>query len=177
MFSRILVAVDRSELSQGVFQKAVQLAKAMQAEMMILHVLSQEEPGAPEPPMILGVDYGSTISAELWQSYREQCAIFEQNQMDYLRSLVEKAAEQGVRAEYRLNYGNPGRVICDLARSWKADLIVVGRRGHSGLSELFLGSVSNYVLHRAPCSVLTIQGEALKKAASAKEETTTASAS
>ncbi|ABD02620.1 universal stress protein family [Synechococcus sp. JA-2-3B'a(2-13)] len=176
MFSRILVAVDRSELSQGVFQKAVQVAKAMQAQMMILHVLSQEEPGAPEPPMILGVDYSSTISAELWQSYREQCAIFEQNQMDYLRSLVEKAAEHGIRAEYTLNYGNPGRVICDLARSWDADLVVVGRRGHSGLSELFLGSVSNYVLHRAPCSVLTIQGEALKKEAQTAEEKTATSA-
>lgn len=172
MFSRILVAVDRSELSQGVFQKAVQVAKAMQAQMMILHVLSQEEPGAPEPPMILGVDYSSTISADLWQSYREQCAIFEQNQIDYLRSLVGKAAEHGIRAEYSLNYGNPGRVICDLARSWDADLVVVGRRGHSGLSELFLGSVSNYVLHRAPCSVLTIQGEALKKATQTAEEKT-----
>jgi len=170
MFSRILVAVDRSELSHGVFQKAVQVAKAMQASMMILHVLSQEEPGAPEPPMILGVDYSSTISAELWQSYREQCAIFEQNQIDYLRSLVEKAAEQGIPAEYSLNYGNPGRVICDLARSWNADLIVVGRRGHSGLSELFLGSVSNYVLHRAPCSVLTIQGEALRKGSQPQEK-------
>lgn len=52
MFSRILVAVDRSELSQGVFQKAVQVAKAMQAQMMILHVLSQEEPGAPNPSRI-----------------------------------------------------------------------------------------------------------------------------
>jgi len=163
MFKRILVAVDRSELSEGVFQGALQVAKAMQAEMMILHVLSQEEPGAPEPPMILGMDYSSALSAELWQSYREQCAIFEQNQMNYLRSLAEKATEEGVRAECNLSYGSPGRVICALARSWKADLIVVGRRGHSGLSELFLGSVSNYVLHRAPCSVLTIQGETLKK--------------
>jgi nucleotide-binding universal stress UspA family protein len=91
MFKRILVAVDRSELSEGVFQGALQVAKAMQAEMMILHVLSQEEPGAPEPPMILGMDYSSALSAELWQSYREQCAIFEQNQMNYLRSLAEKS--------------------------------------------------------------------------------------
>jgi len=55
-------------------------------------------------------------------------------------------------------------------------LVVVGRRGHSGLSELFLGSVSNYVLHRAPCSVLTIQGEALKKATQTAEEKTATSA-
>ncbi|MGQ9837165.1 MAG: universal stress protein [Cyanobacteriota bacterium] len=170
MYNRILVALDRSELSDLVFQKAIQLAEAMQANLMVLHVLSHEEPGAPEPPMILGVDYSSAISAELWQSYREQCAIFEQNQRDYLRSLTDKAAEHGIPAEFSLNYGNPGRVICDLARSWKADLVVVGRRGHSGLSELFMGSVSNYVLHHAPCSVLTVQGEALKKASTAAAE-------
>ncbi len=169
MFGRILVAVDRSELSEGVFQGALQVAKALGAQMMLLHVLSQEEPGAPEPPMILGMDYNSTLSAELWQSYREQCAIFEQNQMNYLRSLVERAAEEGVCAEYNLSYGSPGRVICDLARSWQADLIVVGRRGYSGLSELFLGSVSNYVLHHAPCSVLTLQGEKLKKGSQQQE--------
>jgi nucleotide-binding universal stress UspA family protein len=50
MFKRILVAVDRSELSEGVFQGALQVAKAMQAEMMILHVLSQEEPRCPRAP-------------------------------------------------------------------------------------------------------------------------------
>ncbi|MEN9223976.1 MAG: universal stress protein [Thermostichus sp. DRC_bins_24] len=174
MYSRILVALDRSELSNMVFQRAIQLAEAMQATMMVLHVLSHEEPGAPEPPMILGVDYSSTISTELWQSYREQCAIFEQNQLDYLRSLTDEAAAHGIHAEFSLNYGNPGRVICDLARSWGADLVVVGRRGHSGLSELFMGSVSNYVLHHAPCSVLTVQGETKKKAAAPAAEMATA---
>ncbi len=43
-----------------------------------------------------------------------------------------------------------------------ADLIVVGRRGRSGLSELILGSASNYVLHHAPCSVLTLQGKIIE---------------
>ncbi|MEO0350033.1 MAG: universal stress protein, partial [Cyanobacteria bacterium P01_A01_bin.15] len=41
---------------------------------------------------------------------------------------------------------------------WNADLIMMGRRGRSGFSELLLGSVSNYVMHHAPCSVLTVQG-------------------
>lgn len=48
-------------------------------------------------------------------------------------------------------------MICELARNWNADLIILGRRGRTGLSELLLGSVSNYVLHHAPCSVLTVQ--------------------
>lgn len=47
--------------------------------------------------------------------------------------------------------------ICKLAKSWEADLIVVGHQGMSPLQELARGSVSNYVMHYAPCSVLTIQ--------------------
>ena len=47
--------------------------------------------------------------------------------------------------------------ICKLAQEWNADLIVMGRRGHSILSELVLGSVSSYVIHRAHCSVHIVQ--------------------
>ncbi|MEA5469202.1 universal stress protein [Spirulina sp. 06S082] len=46
-----------------------------------------------------------------------------------------------------------------MVKSWQADLIAIGRCGHSGLTELFLGSVSNYVLYHAFCSVLIVQGK------------------
>jgi nucleotide-binding universal stress UspA family protein len=44
-----------------------------------------------------------------------------------------------------------------MAKSWQADLIVLGRRGLKGISEIFLGSVSNYIVHQALCSVLIVQ--------------------
>jgi nucleotide-binding universal stress UspA family protein len=53
--------------------------------------------------------------------------------------------------------GDPGQVICEVAKSWDADLILMGRNRKSGISELFLGSSSNYVLHHAVCSVLVVQ--------------------
>ena len=52
-----------------------------------------------------------------------------------------------------LRQGDPKDVVCQVADEIDADLIIMGRRGRSGLAELFLGSVSNYVLHHAPCSV------------------------
>ncbi len=61
------------------------------------------------------------------------------------------------------NLGDPGRIICEIARDCDADLIVMGRGNHSGLNEFFLGSVSNYVLHHAPCSVLAVQGQLSQK--------------
>ncbi|MEM9908892.1 MAG: universal stress protein, partial [Cyanobacteria bacterium P01_D01_bin.44] len=53
--------------------------------------------------------------------------------------------------------GTPEHLICDLAHSWNADVIVLGSRGHRGLRELFLGSISNYVTHHAPCSVWVVR--------------------
>lgn len=52
-----------------------------------------------------------------------------------------------------------GTISNDLrvARNWQADVIVIDRRG---ISELLMGSVSNYVLHHAQCSVFTVQGVA-----------------
>jgi nucleotide-binding universal stress UspA family protein len=44
-----------------------------------------------------------------------------------------------------------------MARSWPADLIVIGRRGRTGLKEALMGSVSNYVVHHAPCTVMVVQ--------------------
>jgi nucleotide-binding universal stress UspA family protein len=54
--------------------------------------------------------------------------------------------------------GEAGSLICKAAQNWGTDLIVIGRRGHRWLSEILLGSVSNYVVHHALCSVLVVQG-------------------
>jgi nucleotide-binding universal stress UspA family protein len=66
---------------------------------------------------------------------------------------------QGIMAESSYQTGDPGTNICDLARSWGADLIVLGRRGLKGFAELLAGSVSNHGVHHAPCSVLVAQGQ------------------
>ncbi len=52
------------------------------------------------------------------------------------------------------------QVICSLARTWNADLVVVGRRGLSRVNELLRNSVSNYILHHAACPVLVVHHQA-----------------
>jgi nucleotide-binding universal stress UspA family protein len=52
--------------------------------------------------------------------------------------------------------GHPADVLVREARG--ADLLVVGSQGHGGFAEVLLGSVSQYCVHHAPCSVLVIQG-------------------
>jgi nucleotide-binding universal stress UspA family protein len=158
MYQKILVAVDTSEMSKTVFTQALFLAQMSQANLMILHVLSAEEENSPLPiPPDLSEIYpaaGNDLTLEIW---REQWDNFEKEGLNLLGSYTEKAKDAGVSAEANQISGSPGRRICKFAKTWKADLIVVGHRGRTGLSEIILGSVSNYVLHHAPCSVLIVQ--------------------
>ncbi|MCY7322549.1 MAG: universal stress protein [Phormidesmis sp. CAN_BIN36] len=167
MFHKILVALD-DDSSQQIFAEAITLAKATNASLMLLHVLSPFEGEYPGSiyPAIDGIYPG--LHRQTIQIYMSQWHQFEQQALDSLRSLSCQAAEAGVPAEFTQSLGDPGRIICNLARTWDADLVMVGRRGRAGLSEFFLGSVSNYVLHHAPCSVLTIQG--LTKAPQSDEQ-------
>jgi nucleotide-binding universal stress UspA family protein len=55
--------------------------------------------------------------------------------------------------------GDPGPVLCKLARELKADVVVVGSRGRGMVTRALLGSVSSYVMHHAPCPVLIVPSE------------------
>jgi len=91
-----------------------------------------------------------------WYTYQKRWESYEREGIDELRQFAAEATAQGIKTEFTQTAGDPGRVICDMANSWQADMIIVGNRGRSGLSEFFLGSVSNYVMHHAPCSVLVV---------------------
>lgn len=157
MFHKILVAMDTSVIGKSVFEEALGLAKAVNASFMLLHVLSPEEKGSPNIPIFSGLEYYPGLSGKTIEIYQQQWSAFEKQGLELLRSRADEATAAGVSTEFTQNSGSPGKTICDLAQTWGADLIIMGRRGHSGLSELILGSVSNYVLHHAPCSVLTVQ--------------------
>ncbi|MCY7366658.1 MAG: universal stress protein [Chamaesiphon sp.] len=62
-----------------------------------------------------------------------------------------------IQAEILQSFGDTGPTICTVAKTWGADLIIMGRNQKSVLTEIFLGSTSNDVLHHAHCSVLIIQ--------------------
>jgi nucleotide-binding universal stress UspA family protein len=174
MFKKILVALDRSQIGQHVFEEALGLAKLTQASLMLLHVLSPEEEGSPYVPMLSNFDYYPGFGSQSFELYQKQWDEFKNQGIQMLQSFCDEATTAGVTTEFTQNIGNPGRIICDLAHSYGADLIVMGRRGRSGLAELFLGSVSNYVLHHAPCSVHIMHFPVVPKTDEAVKETTSA---
>ena len=159
MFNRILVAIDRSQMGRKVFDVGMSLAKTTNGSLMLLHVLSSEEKDYPTPFIYSGLEYDTSYEPIL-KDYQEQWRKFEQEGLEFLRSLTEEANKVGINAEFTQTSGYPGHHICDLAQTWNADLILVGSRGLTGLKEMFLGSVSNYVTHHAPCSILIVRENA-----------------
>jgi nucleotide-binding universal stress UspA family protein len=59
--------------------------------------------------------------------------------------------------ETSVERGSPGTVLCERAEALNADVVVVGSRGRGAIRRVLLGSVSNYVVHNAPCPVLVIR--------------------
>ncbi len=145
MYHRILVAIDASEIGQQVLSSAIELAKATGGTLHLLRVLSYEDEHAP------GLKEKGT------PEYERRWHEFEKDNNALLSASLEQVRAAGVVAEVSLLPGKPGRLICEVAEQWLADTIVIGRRQLSGLKQLLLGSVSNYVVHSAPCSVLVIQ--------------------
>jgi nucleotide-binding universal stress UspA family protein len=172
MFQRILVGVDSSINSWQVFESAIEVAKGNKAKVMIEHVLSGEEEGSPVLPPVATGYYFPMVSVDTYQYYRNQWDAYEKKGLALLEIFANKAKSVGVDAETKQSLGSPGRQVCETARLWSADLVVTGRRGHTGLSELFLGSVSNYILHHAPCSVLIVQSQPMEKTVKKADEET-----
>jgi nucleotide-binding universal stress UspA family protein len=173
--NKILVALDRSELSKQIFEQALALAKVTQASLMLLHVLSTEEEGSPNVPIVYSgysaLNYYSAVSSQTLEVYQEQWNAFKHESLEMLQSFCAQADIAGVTTEFSQNSGSPGRSICDVSHNWGADLIIMGRRGNTGLKELFLGSVSNYVLHHAPCSVYIVHLPVVAKITEVAQQT------
>jgi nucleotide-binding universal stress UspA family protein len=153
-YQKILAAIDRPPRLGGVYEKAVEMAERMGASLLLSHCLPIED--------IDTYSYSDLYGANLInfsQVIHKQLEVRTEETRDWLQALKQQAQTRGITTAWELKLGNAGSTICKQAEHWGADLIVLGRRGHSGLSELLMGSVSSYVLHHAPCSVLVVQGQ------------------
>lgn len=147
MIRNILVALDYGDTHQSVFNRAIELAQPLAANLNLLNVLKPEvDDSLTNPP----------YSDRDWKVYADRYRDLETASLTLLKNLADKAKETGIQAEFTQKMGSPGPVICQLAKTWGADLIIVGSHGRKGLSEMLLGSVSNYVVHHAACSVMVV---------------------
>jgi nucleotide-binding universal stress UspA family protein len=157
MLQKILIATGDSPESIEIFQTGLTLAEKYGAQISILHVLNLFQSGFEVVSnLLMGGSY-LMMNDLVIQQYQKELQDREQQGLRWLESYAGQAEARNIKAEIFQNLGDAGRMICETAKNYSADLIVMGRNQKSMLSEFFLGSTSNYVLHHAPCSVLVIQ--------------------
>ncbi|WP_373542974.1 universal stress protein [Chamaesiphon sp.] len=157
MLQKILIATGDSPESAEIFKSGLALAEKYGAQISILHVLNLFQTGfeAVSNPF-MGGTYPMMNDLAI-QRYQQELQDYEKQGVVRLESYAIQAKARNIHVEIFQNIGDAGRTICETAKNYSADLIVMGRNQKSMLSEIFLGSTSNYVLHHAPCSVLVIQ--------------------
>jgi nucleotide-binding universal stress UspA family protein len=158
MLQKILIAVDDSSESAKILAAALPLAENNRGQILLLHVLNPLTPHGFETaasPLIGGIL--PIIDDVAIRQYLDEWKKYEQQGMERLQSYAQQANDRGIKNEVLQTYGDSGPMICETAKKWSADLIVMGRNQKSKLNELLLGSTSNYVLHNALSSVMVIR--------------------
>lgn len=157
MFKKILVALDRSSEASTVFDFALSVAQPEISQMLLVHFIDWQMHDI-SPWIGFTTLYDVDISGDPYNWSRESLQQEIEQSESWLETYVQKAIALNISctSECRVSSCNLG--IGDRSKEWDADVIVIGRRGHKNISEMLLGSVSNYVIHHAPCSVLVVQG-------------------
>jgi nucleotide-binding universal stress UspA family protein len=145
MIRRVLHPTDFSRASGAAFSRALAEARANKAALLIVHVL------APAVP-VAGEGY---VSPSVYEQMAEASRAWGQRQMN---RLLARARTARVRVRGLLLEGVAHEQIVRAARRQRADLIVIGTHGRTGVARFFLGSVAARVTATAPCPVLTVRG-------------------
>ena len=162
MFNKVLAAIDLSETSPQLVAEAIQLAIRNQAKLMLLHVISTEEELYLPYSLYPLMDGYSAFSETALGQHEARVNTHKKNCQKQLDAFQSQAISQGVDAETAIETGEAGHAICSALETWQGDLILLGHRGLTGIKEIVLGSVSNFVMHHASCSVLILRPQALE---------------
>jgi nucleotide-binding universal stress UspA family protein len=150
---RIIVGLDGSEGSAAALRWAIDLANAVDAEIVAVHAFEVPTPViAPETgvPVGLGVE-----EVEVERTLRETA------EEAFVTDWSAPLEEAGVRYRRLLEEGPPGEVLLEVAERERPGLLVTGRRGRRALAALLAGSVSEHLVHhsRIPVTVVPAAGD------------------
>jgi nucleotide-binding universal stress UspA family protein len=192
---KILVPLDQPDILGAVhedtppdyklvFEESMDLAEALNAEVVLLHVASREdeesirsssEPGSdrfyspedlrglkvlghsPNVDDLLKIGVISKISDDEVNSWIAWATPLTYQLQEPIQKLLAKARDQGIRTRAMSMLDGKSLIICKSAQEWDTDVIVMGRGKAAGWRSFWFDrSVSTYVLHNAPCSVALV---------------------
>lgn len=145
-FKNIVVATDGSRFSNAAVSEAIGLAKRNGAALTVISVVPSE--------------FLAPTDIELGMTQREMIAEKEMKEAEKNAKTVKEAAQkEGVAVTAFVMSGKPADAIVEAAKDKKADLVVVGSHGRTGMDRLLMGSVAERVIVLSSCAVLVVKGK------------------
>ena len=135
---KILVPLDGSANSIRGLDNAIEIAKGSDAEITGLYVFHL--------PLAAGIKYTKKMDDEA-----------EKKAVKAIGPALNRAEKSGIVFKYETGGGHTGSEIVKHAQKGKFNMIVIGARGQGGVKEAFLGSTSNYVMHKTRIPILIVK--------------------
>lgn len=139
-FRKILIAVDDTPCAAHAADMGIDLARQLGAEVAFITIVDTGT---------ITYDPNSDLSADEW------LATLKGEARRLLKAFAARRAVAPPALEF-LEEGRPAAKIVEAARSWHADVVVMGTHGRNALATVFVGSVAQGVLHNAPCPVMVL---------------------
>ncbi|MBT2288494.1 universal stress protein [Paenibacillus albidus] len=142
MFDKIVVAIDKAEITNKLLDATVEIARNKQTQVTLVNV-SQA--------------YVSNGMTYLPENFLEEILNeMEKASLEQLQQAKSKLESAGINPETLHLKGDPAHEILNYARDSEQQLIIIGSRGLSGIKEMMLGSVSHKVSQLSSCPVLIV---------------------
>jgi nucleotide-binding universal stress UspA family protein len=139
-FSNILIPVDGSKCSLNAVKTGIELAQKLSANVMLLCVVDMTD-------MVDNAAVGAIIDKDVETMYEEEAdKVIDEAMAKYPYAKTSRIEEEGI----------PKEAINTIAQEHKADLIVMGTHGRTGLRHLFMGSVAEYVIRHSKVPVMVV---------------------
>lgn len=154
-YKKLLVTHDGSECASAVLPHAVSMAIALNAEVLLLHVIG---PFTPSVRITSTYGIGVFTSPEIDEAAaRELAKRARKTATKKLEEIKDELISAGIKKVHiKVEEGYAPELILYIAKEKNVDIIMMSTHGRTGLKKVLIGSVTEHVIHRATCPILVV---------------------
>ena len=149
-FARILCAYDFSENADRAISSAIYMAKLFKAHLDIVHVVHEHHYFSPVAPVI-------DPTTPIYADHQAEMEKARETVSSKMQETLDKLDIHGVSYETHIRKGEPVLEIAKMIEECNTDLLVLGSSGHNAFVRFFLGSTTEKLIRKAPCSIMTLK--------------------